>query len=166
MGSITVLKFLLKLDVTQVVSLLPKSVITAIGMDAAAALGGLPLLAGAVIILTGITGNLTAQWLCNALKITDPLAKGIGIGTSKALEMRRVEGAMSSLVVALADVITAFEKLFFCADMNAFLDKLVDVGLCIAQANTLIELYLGFDEKLGKPLTSAFGTFMVIAPRY
>lgn len=115
LGSITALALLLKLNAAQAASLLPKSVTTAIGMDVAAALGGLPSLAGAVIILTGITGNLTAQWLCKALKITDPLAKGIGIGTAshaigtvKALEMGQVEGAMSSLSVALAGVLTAF----------------------------------------------------------
>lgn len=113
--SIAVLALLLKLDWAQAVTLLPKSVTTAIGMDVAAALGGLPALAGAVIILTGITGNLTAQWLCRILKITDPLARGIGIGTAshaigtaKALELGEVEGAMSSLAVALAGVITAF----------------------------------------------------------
>lgn len=113
--SITALALLLRLDTVQAATLLPKSVTTAIGMDIADTLGGIPSLAGAVIILTGITGNLTAQWLCKAWKITDPLAKGIGIGTAshaigtaKALEMGRVEGAMSSLAVALAGVVTAF----------------------------------------------------------
>lgn len=115
LGSITALAFLLKLDAAQAATLLPKSVTTAIGMDVAAALGGLPSLAGAIIILTGITGNLTAQWLCKRLKITDPLAKGIGIGTAshaigtaKALEIGQVEGAMSGLAVALAGILTAF----------------------------------------------------------
>lgn len=115
LASITVLALLLKLDAAQAATLLPKSVTTAIGMDIAGTLGGIPSLAGAVIILTGITGNLTAQWLCRALKITDPLARGIGIGTAshaigtaKALELGEVEGAMSSLAVALAGVITAF----------------------------------------------------------
>lgn len=115
LGSITTLALLLKLDAVQAVTLLPKSVTTAIGMDIADTLGGIPSLAGAVIILTGITGNLTAQWLCRVLKITDPLARGIGIGTAshaigtaKALELGEVEGAMSSLAVALAGVITAF----------------------------------------------------------
>ena len=115
LGSIMVLVLLLKLDAAQAATLLPKSVTTAIGMDVAETLGGIPALAGAVIILTGIMGNLTAQWLCRALKITDPLAKGIGIGTAshaigtaKALELGEVEGAMSSLAVALAGVVTAF----------------------------------------------------------
>lgn len=113
--SIAALALLLKLDAAQAVTLMPKSVTTAIGMDIADTLGGIPSLAGAVIILTGITGNLTAQWLCRALKITDPLARGIGIGTAshaigtaKALELGEVEGATSSLAVALAGVITAF----------------------------------------------------------
>ena len=115
LGSVTMLALLLQLDAAQAVTLLPKSVTTAIGMDIADTLGGIPSLAGAVIILTGITGNLTAQWLCRVLKITDPLARGIGIGTAshaigtaKALELGEVEGAMSSLAVALAGVITAF----------------------------------------------------------
>lgn len=115
LGSITALALLLELDAAQAATLLPKSVTTAIGMDVAETLGGIPALAGAVIILTGIMGNLTAQWLCRALKITDPLAKGIGIGTAshaigtaKALELGEVEGAMSSLAMALAGVVTAF----------------------------------------------------------
>lgn len=112
--SIATLTFLLRLDPVQAATLLPKSVTTAIGMDVAEALGGLPSLAGAVIILTGITGNMTAGWLCRVLKITDPIAKGVAIGsashaigTAKALEMGQTEGAMSSLSVALAGVITA-----------------------------------------------------------
>lgn len=114
LGSITVMAWLLKLETTQTATLLPKSVTTAIGMDVASALGGMPPLAGAVIILTGIMGNLTAQGVCSVLKVTDPIARGIAIGsashaigTAKALEMGEVEGAMSSLAVALAGVLTA-----------------------------------------------------------
>ncbi len=115
LGGIAALAWLLKLDAAQAATLLPKSVTTAIGLDISAALGGMPPLTGAVIILTGITGNLTAQWLCRTLSITDPLARGIGIGTAshaigtaKALEMGQTEGAMSSLATALAGVFTAF----------------------------------------------------------
>lgn len=50
--------------------------------------------------------------------------------------------------------------------MNAFLDKPVDVDLCIAQANALIELYLESAEELGKTIPITFGTSLVIAPRY
>lgn len=112
--SITIMAWLLKMDISQTATLLPKSVTTAIGMDVATVLGGMASLAGAVIILTGITGNLIAPWLCKVFKISDPLAKGIAIGTAshaigtaKALEIGETEGAMSSLAVALAGVLTA-----------------------------------------------------------
>lgn len=115
LGSITAMAWLLKLETSQAATLLPKSVTTAIGLDVASTLGGMAPLAGAVIILTGIMGNLTAQGLCKVLRIMDPIAKGIGIGcashaigTAKALEMGEVEGAMSGLAVALAGVLTAF----------------------------------------------------------
>ena len=114
LASLLLLARLLGLDAAQAATLLPKSVTTAIGMDISAALGGMPPLTGAVIILTGITGSLTAQWLCKAIGITDPVAKGIGIGsashaigTTKALEIGETEGAMSSLATALAGVLTA-----------------------------------------------------------
>ena len=96
------------------VSLLPKSVTTAIGVDVSTELGGIPALTTAVIILTGIVGNLLAVSLCKFLRITEPVAKGIAIGTSahaigtsRALEMGDVEGAMSSLSIAVAGVLTA-----------------------------------------------------------
>lgn len=115
LGGIAALVWFLKLDEAQAATLIPKSVTTAIGIDMSAALGGMPSLTGAVIILTGIIGNLTAQWLCRTLSINDSLARGIGIGssshaigTAKALEMGETEGAMSSLATALSGVFTAF----------------------------------------------------------
>ena len=81
-------------------TLLPKSVTTAISMDVAAELGGIAALTGAIVILTGIAGNLLAEVVCKIFHITDPIAKGVGIGTSahavgtsKALQMGEVEGA-------------------------------------------------------------------------
>ena len=95
-------------------TLLPKSVTTAISMDVAAELGGIAALTGAIVILTGIVGNLLAETVCKAFHITDPIAKGVGIGTSahavgtsKALQMGEVEGAMSGLSIAVAGVLTA-----------------------------------------------------------
>ena len=104
----------------QYATLLPKSVTTAISMDVAAELGGIAALTGAVVILTGIAGNLLAEVICKAFHITDPIAKGIGIGTSahavgtsKALQMGEVEGAMSGLSIAVAGVLTAVLCPFF-----------------------------------------------------
>ena len=96
LGSVLVLSLLLRLDHSQYITLLPKSVTTAISMDVSKELGGIAALTGKV---------------CH---ITHPIARGIGIGTaahavgtSKALQMGEVEGAMSGLAVAVAGVMTA-----------------------------------------------------------
>ena len=88
--------------------------------DVAAELGGIAALTGAIVILTGIAGNLLAEVVCKIFHITDPIAKGVGIGTSahavgtsKALQMGEVEGAMSGLSIAVAGVLTAVLCPFF-----------------------------------------------------
>ena len=110
-GSILLLAWLFWLDAASAVSLLPKSVTTAIGVDVSTELGGIPALTTAVIILTGIVGNLLAVSLCKLLRITNPIARGIAIGTSshaigtsKALEIGQVEGAMSSLSIVVTGI--------------------------------------------------------------
>ena len=114
LGSILLLAWVFRLDAVSAVSLLPKSVTTAIGVDISAELGGIAALTTAVIVLTGIIGNLTAVGLCKVLRITNPIAKGIAIGTSshaigtsKALGIGEIEGAMSSLSIAVAGILTA-----------------------------------------------------------
>lgn len=111
---IVVLAWAFRMDSAYAVSLMPKSVTTAIGTDVANELGGIAALTAGVIILTGIVGNLLAAGLCRLFRITDPVAKGVAIGTSshaigtsRALEMGQVEGAMSSLAIALAGIMTA-----------------------------------------------------------
>ena len=101
LGSALALALALDLTREQYATLLPKSVTTAISMDVAAELGG-------------IAGNLLAEVVCKIFHITDPIAKGVGIGTSahavgtsKALQMGEVEGAMSGLSIAVAGVLTA-----------------------------------------------------------
>ncbi|MDO5388381.1 MAG: LrgB family protein [Clostridia bacterium] len=95
------------------ISLLPKSITTAIGMSLADELGGVDTLAAAAIIVTGIVGNVMCRGVCKVFKITEPVAVGIAIGTSshavgtsKAFEIGEVEGAMSSLSIAVAGIIT------------------------------------------------------------
>lgn len=115
-GTLVSLGSALALDLTreQYATLLPKSVTTAISMDVAAELGGIAALTGAIVIVTGIVGALLAETVCKMFHITDPIAKGVGIGTSahavgtsKALQMGEVEGAMSGLSIAVAGVLTA-----------------------------------------------------------
>ncbi len=114
MGAILILAWAFRMDRAAAVSLLPKSVTTAIGADVSGELGGIPTLTTAVIILTGIFGNLSAQAVCRLFRIEDPVAKGVGIGTAshaigtaRALEIGPVEGAMSSLSIAVAGIMTA-----------------------------------------------------------
>ena len=97
----------------QYATLLPKSVTTAISMDVAAELGGIAALTGAIVIVTGIVGALLAETVCKLFHITDPIAKGVSIGsaahalgTAKALEIGEVEGAMSSLSIVVAGLLT------------------------------------------------------------
>lgn len=110
---IFVLCLLFKMEHVHYVTLLPKSITTAIGMDVSEELGGYVTLTVAVIIITGLMGNMFAPMVCRVFHITDPIAKGIAIGTSshavgtaKAMEMGQVEGAMSSLSIAVAGILT------------------------------------------------------------
>lgn len=95
------------------VTFLPKSITTAIGIGISEEMGGYVNLTAAVIIITGVLGNVMAPLLCRMFRITEPVAKGIAIGTSahavgtaKAMEMGEVEGAMSSLSIAVAGIVT------------------------------------------------------------
>lgn len=102
-------------DVTheQYVTLLPKSITTAIGIGVSQELGGVPAITVASIILTGLLGNVASQGFCRLLRITDPVAQGLAIGTSshalgtaKALELGEIQGAMSSLAIVVAGLLT------------------------------------------------------------
>lgn len=114
MVCIIALSWILELDPVLSASLMPKSVTSAIGAEVAEELGGIGSLAGALIILTGIVGNLSATALCRICKLRDPIARGVAIGTgshavgtARALQMGRIEGAVSSLSIAVAGVLTA-----------------------------------------------------------
>ena len=96
------------------VGFLPKSVTTAIGIDVTAELGGHVSLAIVLIVLTGIAGNVLAVLFCRMFRVTHSVARGAAIGTcshaigtTKALELGETEGAVSSLAIAVAGVLTA-----------------------------------------------------------
>ncbi|MDO5549540.1 MAG: LrgB family protein, partial [Lachnospiraceae bacterium] len=95
------------------VTLLPKSITTAIGMGVSEEAGGIVTLTVMSIVVTGIIGNMCAETICRLVRITHPVAKGLAIGTSshalgtaKALELGEIEGAMSSLSIAVAGLMT------------------------------------------------------------
>lgn len=95
------------------VTLLPKSITTAIGLGVSEELGGIVAITVAVIAITGVIGNMIAETVCRIFKIEEPIARGIGIGsashamgTTKAMEMGEIEGATSSLSIAVAGLLT------------------------------------------------------------
>lgn len=113
MISILLLSKLFGLTHEQYVTLLPKSITTAIGMGVSEEMGGIVTITVAVIIITGIVGGITAEFVYKIFRITEPVAKGLALGTSahamgtsKAMEMGDVEGAMSSLAIAVAGLLT------------------------------------------------------------
>lgn len=104
---------LLGIDKMLLVSFMPKSITTPIGIELSKLLGGIPAITIFSILVTGIAGNVFAPLVCRYFKIKHPVAKGIGIGisshavgTSKAIEMGEVEGAMSALSIVIAGIIT------------------------------------------------------------
>ena len=114
MVCIIAMSWILRLDRALSASMMPNSVTTAIGAEVAVELGGISSVAGAVIVLTGIVGNLSAAALCRICRLRDPVARGVAIGTgshavgtAKALQMGRVEGAISGLAIAVAGILTA-----------------------------------------------------------
>lgn len=115
MVCVLAMSVILKLSHTEYVTLLPKSITTAIGIGVSEELGGITTITVAVIIITGVLGNMMAEFICRIFHIKDAVAKGIAIGssahavgTAKAIEMGEVEGAMSGLSIAVSGLITVF----------------------------------------------------------
>ncbi len=111
--TVYVLSLIMGLNHAQYVTLLPKSITTAIGMGVSEELGGYVNITVAVIVITGVLGNIFADIICKVFRITDPIAKGLAIGnashaigTARAMEMGQIEGAMSSLAIAVAGILT------------------------------------------------------------
>lgn len=113
LGSILGLSVLFHLSHEEYVTLLPKSITTAIGMGVSEELGGYVVITTAAIIITGVFGNMVAETLCRVFRIKYAISKGLAIGTAshavgtaKAMEMGEVEGAMSSLAIAISGLCT------------------------------------------------------------
>lgn len=104
---------LLGIDKMLLVSFMPKSITTPIGIELSRLLGGVPAITIFAIIVTGVSGNILAPMVCRYFRIRHPVAKGISIGisshavgTAKAFEMGEIEGAMSALSIVVSGIIT------------------------------------------------------------
>ena len=120
MSSVLAMSVLFSLSHEDFVTLLPKSITTAIGMGVSEELGGIQTITVAVIIVTGVLGNVIAEGVCKPFRITEPISRGLAlgtaahaIGTAKALEMGEIEGAMSSLSIAVAGLLTVVFASFY-----------------------------------------------------
>ena len=124
MGSILVMAKIFSFDHEEYVTLLPKSITTAIGMGVSEELGGIVTITVAVIIITGVLGNVIAEIIYKVARIEEPIARGLALGTSahaigtaKAMELGPVEGAMSSLAIAVAGLLTVIGASIFAGLM-------------------------------------------------
>lgn len=113
LGSILALSVVFGLSHEEYVTLLPKSITTAIGMGVSEELGGYAVITTAAIIVTGVMGNMTAEHLCRVFRIKYAISRGIAIGsashaigTARAMEMGEAEGAMSSLAIVVSGLCT------------------------------------------------------------
>lgn len=113
LGTVYVLSLIMGLSHKDYVTLLPKSITTAIGMGVSEELGGYVTITVAVIVVTGVLGNMAGALVCKIFRITEPISKGLAfgsashaIGTAKAIEIGEVEGAMSSLAIAVSGILT------------------------------------------------------------
>ena len=113
LGCVFVMALLFGLNHEEYVTLLPKSITTAIAMGVTEELGGYVTLTVAVVIVTGILGNMIGSFVFRIFRIREPIAKGVALGTSahavgtaRAMELGDVEGAISGLSIAVAGLMT------------------------------------------------------------
>ena len=113
MGSVYALCRLFRLDESLTAALMPKSVTTPIAIAVSQQLGGITSITVAAVIVTGILGAITAPLMARLFRVRDGIAKGVAIGTcshavgtTKALEMGELEGAMSGVSIAVSGLLT------------------------------------------------------------
>ncbi len=115
-----VLAWCFHLSHDEYVTLLPKSITTAVGMAMSEELGGMVMITVAAIVLTGIVGGVLGEFVCRIFHIEEKVAIGLAMGTSahvigttKAMEMGEIQGAMSSLSIVVAGLLTVIAANLF-----------------------------------------------------
>jgi putative effector of murein hydrolase len=107
------------IDQAVTVSLLPKSVTTAIALELAGKHGGVPGIAATAVIVTGVFSAAFSPFFIKLFRLKDPVAAGVAcgasghaIGTAAALEMGETQGAMAGIAIGLMGIITSVIFLF------------------------------------------------------
>ncbi len=113
MAGCALMLVLFRMEAAEYISLLPKSITTAIGKGLSQELGGFPAITMATIMLTGLVGAVAAPALLRLFRVTEPVSQGLAIGTSshaagtsRAVEMGEVQGAASSLAIVVTGLLT------------------------------------------------------------
>lgn len=103
---------LFRFDLEMIATLIPKSITTAIAVGVSGSLGGIVSLTVAVVVFTGVIGAVAGPAVFKFAKIVDPVAQGVAMGssshamgTTKAIELGDVQGAMSGLSIVVTGVI-------------------------------------------------------------
>lgn len=119
MGSTYLLCRLFDIDSLITSSMIPKSVTTPIAMEVSSTLSGIPSITVAAVVVTGILGSMVCPILIKVFRIKDKVAAGVAIGTcshaagtSKAIELGEVEGAMSGIAIGISGIITVLIAVF------------------------------------------------------
>lgn len=104
---------LFKLDRTLLYSLLPKSITTPIAIGISAEIGGLQVITIVAVVIAGITGAAIGPAIIKLFRIKEPIAQGLclgasshAVGTSKAMEMGEIQGAMGSLAIVVTGIMS------------------------------------------------------------
>ena len=102
------------------VSLLPKSITTPMAIAVSESLGGIEAVTVLAVIITGISGNILGPILIKVFRIKNEIAQGMAmgaashaVGTSKAIELGEVQGALSSIALVMSGIITVILSLIF-----------------------------------------------------
>lgn len=124
-GSVVLAARFMGADNATILSLQPKSITTPIAVSVSEASGGIPALTAVVVVIVGILGSIAGPFVLDRAGVTDKIARGLAmgsashaIGTSRAIELGAIEGAISGLAMGLMGVVTAvlvpvFNRLFF-----------------------------------------------------
>ncbi|WP_337941721.1 LrgB family protein [Parabacteroides sp.] len=112
--SVIVIGDLMGADQALIASLQPKSVTTPIAMGIAEKAGGIPSLTAVIVVAVGIFGSIVGPFVMKVLGIESRIAKGLalgasshGLGTSVAVQIGAIEGALSGLAIGLMGIMTA-----------------------------------------------------------
>jgi len=102
------------LDSQLTITLLPKSVTTAMAQPLSESSGGIVALTACAVVVTGVLGSIAGPILCKLFRLKNDISRGVAfgtashvVGTTKANELSELSGAVSSLSLVVAGILTA-----------------------------------------------------------